>query len=873
LTIEFGQSGVRALVRVISREQYFVFEAADTSIAAADELTFLRFQLKPQKQVCSFGVMVTDDVFACALYPLTPQVRMSSSQLEATVCGGSGIAGGKVALIACPADGFRDVLKKVFLNEGLSYSPLGGPFAADAKMVRCSYLFASDVTNANVDKWIALAQKSGIGIIHLSGWETAQGHYEPRKDLYPGGLADLKAVVNRIHKAGLKASTHNLTGCIQPHDPFVTPVPDKRLAKDRLFTLAADIGEREDAVPVAENPKGLDTIWAYASHGNVVQVDDELIQYVGLSETSPYALTKCIRGAFGTRVSSHRKGASVQHLYCVYESFYPDKNSTLLDEVAQCVAGFINECGFDMAYMDGSEGMPDNGAGKMLECIYAKLKRPVRMEGAVHSWVFASSPGTWDLPYWGLKRFVDLHCQNNVECRRATLLPTKLGWWALFGPSNDVYAQMPDEVEYLCCKALGYDSSLSFQGLTPGDNPQNARQDEYLGIISRYEKLRLSGYFSQSVLERLRKPKEEFHLVQAPDGEWQFLPTDYAGHTVNGLVGDNTSQWAAKNRFSAQPVRFRLQALYAAGSYNGPDTLTLTDFADVKGWAAGAAPGVAYSLVPTTERVKAGAASGCYTAKNSKPERGETWTKVSKVFSPPVNIEKYGAMGVWIYGDGKGEILNFQLTNLPQYWDTMAEHYVTVDFTGWRYFELLFQERDAERNGEYLWPYNGQGIVAYKDAVYRSPLVKKAIDSLNIFYNNLPPNDNVKCYISPVKALSAVKKRFANPRLTINGSHIVLPVSLESGQYIECLSSTSCVLYDENGTKIKDLTIGGEVPLLRAGDNSVAFTCDAPEGCARAKITLISSGEPLKGVALGKEGLKAQFRKLDKQVLDLSDGN
>ena len=73
----------------------------------------------------------------------------------------------------------------------------------------------------------------------------------------------------------------------------------------------------------------------------------------------------------------------MQHLYCVYESFYPDKNSTLLDEVAQCVAGFINECGFDMAYMDGSEGMPDNGAGKMLECIYAKLKRPVRMEGAV----------------------------------------------------------------------------------------------------------------------------------------------------------------------------------------------------------------------------------------------------------------------------------------------------------------------------------------------------------------------------------------------------------------------------------------------------------------------------------------------------------
>jgi hypothetical protein len=163
--------------------------------------------------------------------------------------------------------------------------------------------------------------------------------------------------------------------------------------------------------------------------------------------------------------------------------------------------------------------------------------------------------------------------------------------------------------------------------------------------------------------------------------------------------------------------------------------------------------------------------------------------------------------------------------------------------------------------------------IACKDAVYRSPSVKTAVDSLNVYYNNLPPNDNVKCYISSVKPLPAVKKRFSNPCLMINGSRVALPVSLESGQYIECLSSTSCTLYDERGAKVTDLAIGAAMPLLRSGDNDVAFACDTPEVYARARIILISSGEPLKGVASGKEGLKAKFRKLDEQALDLSDGN
>lgn len=201
----------------------------------------------------------------------------------ATCSGKHGIKGAKAALVACPAQELRPALKELVEQDVLCVSALGGPLALDADANRYSYLFASGVTEANVDAWIDLARTACIPIIHFSGWYRTQGHYEPRKDQFPRGLVSLKAVVDKIHAAGQLAGMHTLTGCISPGDPFTSPVPDKRLAKDRVFTLAESVGEADSVVPLLESPSGLHTIWAYASRGNVVQIGDELIQYTGLS--------------------------------------------------------------------------------------------------------------------------------------------------------------------------------------------------------------------------------------------------------------------------------------------------------------------------------------------------------------------------------------------------------------------------------------------------------------------------------------------------------------------------------------------------------------------------------------------------------------
>jgi hypothetical protein len=114
---------------------------------------------------------------------------------------------------------------------------------------------------------------------------------------------------------------------------------------------------------------------------------------------------------------------------------------------------------------------------------------------------------------------------------------------------------------------------------------------------------------------------------------------------------------------------------------------------------------VEHSLESTTEQAKIGARSGKLVARNSDRPRRSAWAKAGRRFDPPVNIEPLQAMGLWVHGDGSGQLLNVQLRSAPQFWNCYAEHYVTLDFTGWRYVELLLRERDAERFAQYEWPY------------------------------------------------------------------------------------------------------------------------------------------------------------------------
>ena len=241
----------------------------------------------------------------------------------------------------------RSLMKEVVAAApDLPQSRIGGPWALDSSENFGSYLMTSGITEENVDEWIRLAQSLGMSQIDIHGGSCFRfGDCEPNPKMYPKGRASFKAVIDKLHAAGIQAGLHTYAFFIAKTSRWVSPVPDSRLAKDATFTLSEALPQSASAVPVDESTEKMSAITGFGVRNSAtVQIDDELITYTGVSKTPPYAFTGCKRGACGTRVAAHAKGARVHHLRECFGLFVPDGDSTLLAEVAAETARMYNEC-------------------------------------------------------------------------------------------------------------------------------------------------------------------------------------------------------------------------------------------------------------------------------------------------------------------------------------------------------------------------------------------------------------------------------------------------------------------------------------------------------------------------------------------------
>ena len=784
---------------------------------------------------------------ALALNLLTnvPELPGLNSRLGASCVRRFGIIGAAVALVGCGQSEMRDVLKEaVVAAPDLPRSTVGGPWAMDADINRSSYLFANP-TEENVEEMIGTLKSIGFNQVQVHGGRGTYrfGDCEPNRELYPRGIASIKAVVDRLHEEGIYVGMHPYAFFIDKACPWVTPVPDPRLARDATFTLASDLAAAAAAVPVLETTEKMSTITGFFERNSVtLQVDDELMVYGGLSGDPPYAFTHCQRGALGTEAAAHQGGAKVHHLKECFGLFAPDPETTLLQEVAAANAQFFNACGFDTLYLDaldgedilgGSESSWHYGSQYVWE-LWRRLERPAAFEYSTfhhHLWYLRSRHGAWDHPTRSHKQFIDQHVAGNRGNDRI-FLPSNLGWWGFktWDPPQ-VEPTYPDDIEYWCAKALGTDSGLSLQGYDPG-LPGHQR---LAAIVRQYEELRHADYFPEAVKARLRQPGAEFTLEQTGADQWAVRPVARAAHTVQGEEGWSTG-WTVGNPHPAQAPTVRIEALMTAGPYDGPDSVGLVHFDQRDEFGAGlSAEGISAGLEPVTDGE---ITCGCLTASNSGDRRRGSWARFEKVFDPPLDLSEHQGLGVWVHGDGKGEVLNFQMGSPDHISRAVGEHYVTVDFVGWRYFELI--EHDADRYADYAWPYAG-GYSVYRELVHYD-----VVESLTIWCNNLPPQDTITCNLRPVQALPLMEARLIEPRLDINGESITLPVNVESGSYVEVGAAGDCRLYNAAGELVEDRQLAGTVPVLPSGESVLRLAFEGASAVPlRARVTVATRGAPL----------------------------
>ncbi|MBQ7112100.1 MAG: hypothetical protein IJO06_12930 [Thermoguttaceae bacterium] len=421
-----------------------------------------------------------------------------------------GVDGAQCAVVAATAENWPKAVERMQRTAGIPSPKPGGGWRDASQHVRDSYFF---LTYFNVDEYNAalqFAKRGGFKQILLlqNSWCESTGRYRVNEKNFPGGLPTLRRTIEKFRAEGIRFGFHFLAASVDRNDSYLTPVPDKRFVLGESTTLAADLSAdpSEKTIPTATDatvfPVGEDP---YMGSGQVVRIDDELIQYGGVDANG---LTDCKRGLYGTKVAAHKKGSAVSHFVRAYGYHLPDLDTDFIDEIAGNFARLANELPLDMIYFDGSELLQRPGDGsehwyynaRLHKAFYDKINdKNILYQGSScspYSWHMiprsASADGHDDLKAYLEERsggFLGMK-DNNMRL--------DVGWY--YGYDRNA---TPDMYEYCLGTTVGYDASFSFQA-SVGAASKHPFIGEILDLIRSYEELRLSGRVPEEVKALLR---------------------------------------------------------------------------------------------------------------------------------------------------------------------------------------------------------------------------------------------------------------------------------------------------------------------------------------------------------------------------------
>ncbi|MBR6747640.1 MAG: hypothetical protein IKM07_01775, partial [Clostridia bacterium] len=640
---------------------------------------------------------------------------------------------------AAPKSSLRERLKEIakLHTRDIPWMDCGGPFAADAKDAQRSYMMVygaflpGSLTPDNLEEWIEILHAIGLTQVDMHGAEDKNfsfGDFEPNHEIYPEGRKSLKEMVERLKEEGITSILHTYSSQISLKSSLLTPIPDRRLGYNRLFTLTADVDAEATEIPILEDTAEISLIHTSRYNSSTYVVwDDEIIQFTELGE---HSLKGCIRGVFGTTPAAHKEGTPGRNLKRMYNIFVPDVGGSLFDQIARESANCANECGFDAYYFDALEAtvvlegrdMEDYWNTRFVYDVARYSGRSIAMEMSSIShgvWWVRTRMGAWDRPTRAFKPYLMRHAEVNGRAQAKNLMPQNLGWWFLGKnlPSKAAERERLTTDVYETMGRLGVanDFSLSFQGLTVQDWRRSEEIKRIADRVRRWEKLRMEGTLTDA--ERAAIADVECHIT--PEGIYPCAYPETIAKFENGCA-----EITIDNPYGAQqPFLMRMEPLYVRSNAAEEekdvfDINSMVDPGSEKLGGENAAEMKEYYLFDgvkagdllklTSRTVEASACDedtehGSALVITAKAEKELGVARFERRFEQPINITGQYGCGVWVYGDGKGEVLNFQLRCHRLYSGGLGEKLVKVDFTGWRYIELI--ESSAKESMGYLWPY------------------------------------------------------------------------------------------------------------------------------------------------------------------------
>ncbi|UCG89168.1 MAG: hypothetical protein JSW71_11770 [Gemmatimonadota bacterium] len=434
-----------------------------------------------------------------------------------------GVVGSRIALFGSPNEKILETLGVIELEEGLPHPKIDGVWGKTARSASSAYLIL-DFGEDDIDQALAWTKKAGLRYLYHPEPFRNWGHFELRDDRFPNGREGLQRCVEKAAEHGVYLGAHTLSNFITTNDPYVTPVPDPRLARVGTSQLLQDIDETQTEIPVASPD-----LFVQFRNNNLrtVTVGEELIQYRMVSEQPPWRLLDCQRGAFGTQAAAHDAGDDVallaDHGYRVFLT-----DAELTREVASNIADLFNHTGLRQISFDGVEGNQSTGMGNYGEILftttwYERLTDDIRnhyiadASRTTHFFWHIYTRMNWGEPWYaGFRESQTEYRLKNQPYFRRNFMPAMLGWFRMT-PQTTI-----EDVEWMLARSAAFDAGYAFvtsyETLT-----RNGFTDSILATIGIWERARMADAFGSEQKHRMEDVQLEFHLAAAGPDEWRLI--------------------------------------------------------------------------------------------------------------------------------------------------------------------------------------------------------------------------------------------------------------------------------------------------------------------------------------------------------------
>lgn len=500
-----------------------------------------------------------DPLHAAAVTPFGAVLQAYSRERD------GGVVGSRVALFGCRAQDALMTIGQIEVDEGLPHPLLDGEWGKVSQTARQSYLI-TDFGEATLEETIAFTRQAGFTYFYHEDPFRTWGHFELKPDAFPDGDDSLHRCVERADQAGLRVGIHTLSNFITTNDSYITPTPDPRLMRSGTSQLTEPVTARDSELPIADPEP-------FRDQGTLstVAIGEELIQYRGVSDTAPWVLLGCRRGAFGTAVADHAQQAEVGKLADhPYRVFFPDL--ALLDELADRLIDLFNTTGLRQISFDGLEGCGYTGHGmyahhRFVERCYRGWSGEILNDASrlIHSLWHTHTRMNWGEP-WGkaAREGMPEYRFRNQPYFERNLFPRMLGWFQLRLASDDLTATTLDDIEWTLARCAGFDAGFALSAKLDALRG-NGQTETLLNAIRIWESARLANAFTDEQRERLRNSDREFHLEAERVNRWRLYEVAFspvlAYKAVERQPGEpvgETGTW--QKPFQPQPVRIVLRA-------------------------------------------------------------------------------------------------------------------------------------------------------------------------------------------------------------------------------------------------------------------------------------------------------------------------